>query len=70
MVRYQRGSGDGGLAAWTFDAFVSYLIMGPALRIMGGVQHTEISSNTAVDASGNTSIQANAVQLGVQAIFF
>jgi hypothetical protein len=61
MVRYQWGGGDASLPkAWSVDAFVNYLVKGPALRFMLGFQHTEL---------GNDLI-GNAVQLGVQAIFF
>jgi hypothetical protein len=60
MLRYQQGSGDGVPDAWAFDAFLSYLIMGPALRATVGVEHTEI---------GNGAV-ANIVQFGAQAIFF
>jgi hypothetical protein len=61
MVRYQWGSGDSPLPkSWSVDAFVNYLVKGPALRIMLGFNHTEL---------GNSAI-GNAVQLGVQAIFF
>ena len=66
MVRYQYGGGIGGDRAWALDAFISYLIKGPALRLMAGVQHTY------VDVPGVTAggIEANAIQLGAQAIFF
>ncbi len=59
MVRYQVGSGNNP-TAWTFDAGVAYLIMGPALRAMANVQHTDLGSGT----------EANLVQFGAQAIFF
>jgi hypothetical protein len=59
MVRYQQGSGDKP-NAWSFDAAVAYLIMGPALRAMLNVEHTDI---------GNGAV-ANVVQFGAQAIFF
>jgi hypothetical protein len=60
MVRYQFGAPDGPPKAWAIDVFVSYLIMGPALRLMAGVQHTELGN----DAVGN------AIQLAAQGIFF
>jgi hypothetical protein len=60
MVRYQLGAGSGNPKAYAIDAFLSYLIKGPALRIMAGVQHTDL---------GN-SVIGNAIQLGAQAIFF
>lgn len=59
MVRYQMGSGNDP-TAWTLDAGVAYLIMGPALRAMTNVQHTDLGSGR----------EANIVQVGAQAIFF
>jgi hypothetical protein len=59
MVRYQFGSGDGP-KVWAVDAFVSYLIMGPALKVMAGFQHTDLGNDTV----------GNAIQLGAQGIFF
>ncbi len=61
MIRYQYGAGDGMTPkAWSVDAAVSYLIMGPALRVLVNYEHTEL---------GNDLI-GNMVQLGAQAIFF
>ena len=60
MVRYQQGTGDGP-NAWSLDADVAYLIKGPALRAMVGVEHTDL---------GSVLGEANIVQLGAQAIFF
>jgi hypothetical protein len=59
MVRYQLASGDGP-KAWAVDAFVSYLIMGPALKVMAGFQHTDVGNDTT----------GNAIQLAAQGIFF
>jgi hypothetical protein len=59
MVRYQLGSGDGP-KAWTIDAGVAYLIMGPALRAMVNYQHTDLGNGA----------EANMIQFGAQAIFF
>jgi hypothetical protein len=59
MVRYQQGTGDGP-NAWSFDAYVAYLIKGPALRAMVGVEHTDIGNGA----------EANIVQFGAQAIVF
>ncbi len=59
MVRYQQGSGDGP-NVWSLDAFVGYLIKGPALRATVGYQHTDIGNGA----------EANIVQFGAQAIFF
>jgi hypothetical protein len=59
MVRYQLGTGDNP-KAWTIDAQVGYLIMGPAMRVSAGYQHTDIGNGA----------EANLVQAGAQAIFF
>jgi hypothetical protein len=59
MVRWQLGSGAGP-KAWTVDAGVAYLIMGPALRAMVNVQHADIGNGA----------EANMIQFGAQAIFF
>jgi hypothetical protein len=62
MARYQwakiRGPGDA--AAWNLDAAVSYLIKGPALRLIGTFSHTNLPGD----------ITGNAVHLSGQAIFF
>jgi hypothetical protein len=61
MIRYQYGAGDSSMPkAWTVDAAVSYLLMGPAMRVLVNYQHAEL---------GNDLI-GNMVQLGAQAIFF
>ena len=61
MVRYQYASEKGGgTNPWNLDAALSYLIKGPALRVMGTYSHTKISD----------ALSANAIQLSAQAIFF
>jgi hypothetical protein len=62
MLRYQLGGGheSDGPKAWNVDAFLTYLIKGPALRIMGGFSHTELGSHEV----------GNAIQIGAQGIFF
>ncbi len=60
MVRYQSGTGPNSLSAWTVDAGVAYLIMGPALRAMVNFQHADIGNG----------VEANTLQFGAQAIFF
>ena len=62
-VRYQMVTvkGSGMPKPWNLDVGLAYLIKGPALRLIGNYSHTDM------DAGGAT---ANAVQLGVQAIFF
>jgi hypothetical protein len=60
MVRYQLAGGvSPNPKSWSVDAFVNYLIKGPALRFLLGFNHAEIG-----DKIGNS------VQLGTQAIFF
>jgi hypothetical protein len=59
MVRYQMAKGDG-VKAWNIDAFLSYLIKGPALRATVGFQHVDLDND----------VTGNAIQLGAQAIFF
>jgi hypothetical protein len=59
MLRYQVASGDDP-TAWTLDAAVTYLLMGPALRILANYQHADLGHNRI----------GNMVQLGAQAIFF
>ena len=62
MVRYQYASvkDNTGSNPWNLDAALSYLIKGPALRVMGTYSHTKISD----------AVSANAIQLSAQAIFF
>ena len=60
MVRYQLVSGDTMPKAWSIDAFLGYLIKGPALRFTLGLSHTEMGND----------VVGNALQLGAQAIFF
>jgi hypothetical protein len=64
MLRYQLGKGDGDAKTWSVDAAVSYLIMGPALRLVGNFQHVD------TDAGAGISVKANSLTLGAQAIFF
>jgi hypothetical protein len=61
MARFQwmKMKGTGFDNPWNIDAGVNYLIKGPALRLMGTYSHIDFGATT-----------ANAVQLGVQAIFF
>jgi hypothetical protein len=59
MVRYQQASGNNP-NAWTIDAMLTYVIMGPALRVFANFQHADIGNGA----------EGNAVQFGAQAIFF
>ena len=54
---------------WNIDAAVSYLIKGPALRVIATYSHTKL---LAVDATTMVASNpsANSIQLGAQAIFF
>lgn len=62
MVRYQweKVKGGAGTNPWNLDVGLSYLIKGPALRIVANYGHTKISDD----------LTANSLQLGAQAIFF
>jgi hypothetical protein len=68
MVRYQweKIKGPGGTKPWNLDVGVSYLIKGPALRVLATYSYTDL---TTAFAAG-TVTKANSVQLGAQAIFF
>jgi hypothetical protein len=69
MARYQFGTQkDGGDMMWNVDVGVSYLIKGPALRLLATYGHTDLGGfqNTMTNPVGT----ANSVQLGAQAIFF
>jgi len=67
MVRYQweKTKGDNATSIWNLDAALSYLIKGPALRVVATYSHTKLGKDT---TGGDLS--ANAIQLGAQAIFF
>jgi len=62
MVRYQWAHiKDGtGTSPWNIDGALSYLIKGPALRIVANYNHTYLAEG----------VTANSIQLGAQAIFF
>jgi len=60
MLRFQMGIGDDDNKVWSVDAAVSYLIMGPALRLVGNFQHVK------TDPGG----EENSLTFGAQAIFF
>jgi hypothetical protein len=54
---------------WNIDAAVSYLIKGPALRVIATYSHTKLLTMDATTmALANAT--ANSIQLGAQAIFF
>ncbi|MBC8132162.1 MAG: hypothetical protein H7X95_04210 [Deltaproteobacteria bacterium] len=65
MVRYQfmKVKAPAGVDIsnpWNIDVGLSYLIKGPALRLVANFNHTKISD----------ALSANSIQLGAQAIFF
>jgi Phosphate-selective porin O and P len=62
MARFQwfKIKGDNQPKPINFDAGISYLIKGPALRVLGTYSYTKLGDG----------ITANAIQLGAQAIFF
>jgi hypothetical protein len=68
MARFQgeKTKGPGSTSPWNLDVGVSYLIKGPALRLLATYSHTKLTSNFAVGGVES----ANSVQLGAQAIFF
>jgi hypothetical protein len=68
MVRFQweKIKGPGGTKPWNLDIGLSYLIKGPALRVVATYGHTDLT--TAFMAGTSTS--SNSIQLGAQAIFF
>jgi len=67
MVRYQweKTKGTGGTSIWNVDGALSYLIKGPALRVVATYSYTKLGK----DMTG-ADVSANAIQLGAQAIFF
>jgi len=67
MVRYQWSNVKGGTGTnpWNLDAALSYLIKGPALRLIATYSHSRIGTDAAGDA-----LTANSIQVGAQAIFF
>ncbi len=69
MARYQwfKIKGDGMPKPMNFDAGISYLVKGPALRVLATYSYTKIPPTMLM---GDTTITGNAIQLGAQAIFF
>jgi len=54
---------------WNIDAGLSYLIKGPALRLLATYSHTSLPAGVATPGATGM-ITANSIQLGAQAIFF
>lgn len=67
MVRYQweKIKAGSGTNPWNLDAAVSYLVKGPALRVIATYSHTRLGT----DMTG-AALTGNSIQLGAQAIFF
>ena len=71
MVRFQWEKVKDNTAdnPWNVDVGLSYLIKGPALRVLATYSHTKmLSADMTTGALANSN--ANSVQLGAQAIFF
>ncbi|HEY4187955.1 MAG TPA: hypothetical protein VGP07_22965 [Polyangia bacterium] len=68
MVRYQWEKVKSGMGTnpWNLDAAVSYLIKGPALRLIATYSHTRAGT----DPVSGSAVTYNSIQLGAQAIFF
>ncbi len=69
MVRYQYESikGNSDTNPWNLDAGLSYLIKGPALRLVATYSYTKLGPFAPTNGSYSST---NSVQLGAQAIFF
>jgi hypothetical protein len=67
MARYQweKVKGNTGTNPWNLDVGLSYLIKGPALRVLATYSYTKLGPFAA-----GTDTSANSIQLGAQAIFF
>lgn len=68
MVRYQweKVRNVPGTSPWNLDVGLSYLIKGPALRLLATYSYTNLGPS----ATGGSNPTANSIQLGAQAIFF
>ena len=71
MVRFQweKVKDNPDTNPWNLDVGLSYLIKGPALRVLATYSHTKLLNldSTTMAVSNST---ANSIQLGAQAIFF
>ena len=72
MVRYQweKIKDVTGTNPWNLDVGLSYLIKGPALRLLATYSYTNLGPTAASIAAGASNPTANSIQLGAQAIFF
>ena len=64
MVRYQWANVQAVGKAWNIDGALSYLVKGPALRVIATYSHVKLPE------LGGGSLTGNSIQLGAQAIFF
>ncbi len=69
MVRYQfeKVKAGTGTNPFNIDAAVSYLIKGPALRLIATYSYTKLGTTNPLTGA---ELSANSIQLGAQAIFF
>jgi hypothetical protein len=67
MVRYQweKVKGAMGSNPWNLDVGLSYLIKGPALRVVATYSHTKLA-----EFATATTESANSIEIGAQVIFF
>lgn len=67
MVRYQWEKVKSGMGSnpWNLDVAVSYLVKGPALRVVATYSHTKFG-----EFATPVTDSANAIEIGAQAIFF
>jgi hypothetical protein len=71
MARFQYEKVKGtDFKPWNIDIGVSYLIKGPALRLLATYSHTDLTTAFAAGPMASPITSANSVQLGAQAIFF
>jgi len=72
MVRYQweKIKDFTGTNPWNLDVGLSYLMKGPALRLLATYSYTNLGPSAASLAAGASNPTANSIQLGAQAIFF
>jgi len=68
MVRYQweKVKDASGTSPWNLDVGLSYLVKGPALRVVATYSYTKLGVMAPAAGPDN----ANSIQLGAQAIFF
>ena len=65
----QKVKGNTGTNPWNLEIAVSYLIKGPALRLIATYSYTKLLTQDATTMA-LSNIGTNSIQLGAQAIFF